>query len=221
MSQLDIRRYEQKLRKSVSGFRLRKHLTQEFQRSLIPLLEELPSPTYEDLVDAFGPPEHLAEALLQDANIRPISWKTKTVLAAGGIAIILIICFIIFSLQNTPEHGTLCSDAALYTGTIDEQTYFIVNDPFTYSDSHWEHPHGTEAYQVEISNTGNTKANIFVYYSDRQPPHTFEAPAGETRVFIVNDPRPGEHSVAFNTLDGTLSGTVRVLLSDSSIPVNE
>ena len=64
MSNANIRRYERELKKSVRGFRLRKQLIAEFERSLAPLLEEIPDPSYEDLADAFGPPEHLAQSLL-------------------------------------------------------------------------------------------------------------------------------------------------------------
>lgn len=218
MNNANICRYGRELKKSVRGFRLRKQLMAEFERSLAPLLEELPSPSYEDLVDAFGPPEHLAEMLLHEIDVRPLSWKAKVALVVGVIAILFVVGFGISSLQNIPEEGALRLDAALYTGDITEKNYFIVDDPFTYGDSHWDQPRNMAAYQVEIDNTGNIPTNIFVYYSDRQPPHTFAVPAGETRVFVVNDPRPGPHSIAFNTPDGTLSGAVRVLLSDAPIP---
>ena len=218
MINANIRRYERELKKSVRGFRLRKQLIAEFERSLAPLLEELPSPSYEDLVDAFGPPEHLAEMLLHDIDTQPPSWKAKAVLAVGVIAILFVVGFGISSLQNIPEEGALRLDAALYTGDITEKTYFIVDDPFTHSDSHWDQPRDMVAYQVELHNTNSVYTNIFVYYSDRQPPHTFAVPPGETQVFVVNDPHPGPHSIAFNTPDGTLSGTVRILLSDTPIP---
>ena len=92
-----------------------------------------------------------------------------------------------------------------------------MTEAFSYDDIDWDHPREKSAYLIEIDNTNSVHTNIFVYYSDRQPPHTFQVPAGETRVFVVNDPRPGPHSIAFNSPDGTLSGTVRVLLSDSPI----
>lgn len=218
MNNANIRRYGRELKKSVRGFRLRKQLMAEFERSLAPLLEELPSPSYEDLVDAFGPPEHLAEMLLHEVDVRPLSWKAKAALAVGILAILFVVGFGISSLQNIPEEGALRLDAALYTGDITEKTYFIVDDPFTHSDSHWDQPRNMAAYQVEIHNTGTSTTAVSVRYSQHQPPHSFEVPAGETQVLVVNNPRPGEHSIAFDTPDGTLSGAVRVLLSDAPIP---
>lgn len=44
------------------------------------------------------------------------------------------------------------------------------------------------AYQVEIHNTNSVRTNVFIRYSEYQPPHTFVVPAGETRVFAVGQP---------------------------------
>lgn len=218
MNQPDICRYGQELKKSVRGFCLRKQLMAEFARSLAPLLEEFPSPSYEDLVDAFGPPEHLAEMLLHDIDVRPLSWKAKAALAFGIIAILFAVGFGVFSLQNAPENGVFLSieDNSLKESFPDAASSVV--ESFSNKNIDWNFPRNKAAYIIEVRNTGNVPTNIFVYYSDHQPPHTFEVPAGETRVFVVNNPRPGPHSIAFNSPDGTLSGSVRVLLSDAPIP---
>lgn len=217
MNQPDIRRYRRELKKSVRGFRLRKQLMAEFERSLAPLLEELPSPSYEDLVDAFGPPEHLAGMLLHDIDTQPLSWKAKAALVVGVIAVIFAVGFGVFSMQNAPENGVVlpADDSNLEESFPDAA--FTIAEAFSHNNIDWNFPENRAAYIVEACNTNSVHTNIFVYYSDRQPPHTFAVPAGETRVFVVNDPHPGPHSIAFNTPDGTLSGTVRVLLSDTPI----
>lgn len=219
MNNANIRRYERELKKSVRGFRLRKQLIAEFERSLAPLLEEIPDPSYEDLADAFGPPEHLAQSLLQTVEIpQPVPlWKKLTL----GVCAVLVVCavgFGVFSLWNVPETDTFFPDAAQYTDAILQENYFFAaNETFAYGDVDWEQPQEMAAYLIILENTGAARTNIVVRYSDHQPPHTFVVPAGETRVFVVNDPRPGPHSVAFDTPDGTLDGTVRVLLSDTPI----
>lgn len=218
MNQPDIRRYGRELKKSVRGFRLRKQLMAEFERSLAPLLEELPSPSYEDLVDAFGPPEHLAGMLLHEIDVRPLSWKAKAALVVGIIAILFAVGFGVSSLQNVPEDGVVLSADDSNLEQVLQHSTFAMTEAFSYDDIDWDHPREKSAYLIEIDNTNSVLTNIFVYYSDRQPPHTFAVPAGETRVFVVNDPHPGKHSIAFNTPDGTLSGAVRVLLSDAPIP---
>lgn len=218
MNNANICRYGRELKKSVRGFRLRKQLMAEFKHSLAPLLEELPSPSYEDLVDAFGPPEHLAEMLLHEIDVRPLSWKAKVALVVSVIAVIFAVGFGVFSMQNAPENGVVLSieDSSLEAAFPDAA--FIRDEVFSSTNIDWNFPENRAAYIVEACNTNNVHTNIFVYYSDHQPPHTFAVPAGETRVFVVNNPRPGPHSIAFNTPDGTLSGAVRVLLSDAPIP---
>lgn len=219
MNNANIRRYARALKRSVRGFRLRDHLAAKFRRSLAPLLEDIPDPSYENLVEAFGPPEHLAQSLLQAAEgPSPLPLWKKLCLGLCAAFAMCAVGFGAFSLWNTPEIGQVALEAAPYTGPIDGHRYFAVDDPFTYSDSHWEHPRNMAAYQVEIQNTNDVPTVVFVYFSDWQDPNNFTVPAGETQVFVVNDPQPGEHTLSFDSPDGTLSGTVRVLLSDQPIP---
>ena len=218
MNNANIRRYERELKKSVRGFRLRKQLIAEFERSLAPLLEEIPDPSYEDLADAFGPPEHLAQSLLQTVEIpQPVPlWKKLTL----GVCAVLVVCavgFGVFSLWNVPEEGTFLSMEDSFTVHMLENGIYAVSETFSYGNIDWDLPREMTAYLILLENTNSVRTNVFIRYSEYQPPHTFEVPAGETRVFVVNDPRPGPHSVAFDTPDGTLDGTVRVLLSDSPI----
>lgn len=72
MNRSGVHRYQKKLLASFPRQReLRKLLSNQFQRSLIPLLEDIPSPTYNDLLAAFGPPEEMAKTLLQGIDLPP------------------------------------------------------------------------------------------------------------------------------------------------------
>ena len=71
MRRTDLSLYEKRLRKSVSGFRRRSKVQAAFRRSLSPLLEETPCPSYDALLRAFGPPEHMAQTLLQTMTASP------------------------------------------------------------------------------------------------------------------------------------------------------
>lgn len=190
MNNPNIYRYGQELKKSVRGFRLRKRLLAEFQRSLTPLLEDVPDPSYEDLVDAFGPPEQLAKTLLHEIDVLPLSWKAKAGLAVGVIAVIFAVGFGISSFQNIPEEGELRPDAVPYTGNIDMHHFFAVDDPFTHGDSHWDQPRDMVAYQVELHNTNSVYTNIFVYYSDRHPPTPSRSPLGRLKSLWSMTPAP-------------------------------
>lgn len=218
MNNPNIRRYGQELKKAVRGSRLRKRLLAEFRRSLTPLLEEVPDPSYEDLVDAFGPPEYLAQSLLQTMEIpQPILLWKKLVLCVCAVLVLCAVGFGAFSLWNVPEEGAFLSIDDNCTVHMLENGIYSVSETFSYRNIDWDLPREMTAYLILLESTNSVPTNVFVYYSDRQPPHTFQVPAGETRVFVVNDPHPGPHSIAFNSPDGTLSGTVRVLLSGTPI----
>ena len=220
MNNANICRYGRELRKSLRIPRLGKRISAAFAQSLTPLLEDIPDPSYDDLVDAFGPPEHLAESLLQTMEIpQPFPRWKKLILCICAVLAVCAVCFGVFSIRNAPEEDVFFSDAALYTESVlQENYYFAASETFSQRDVDWDQPREMTAYLIVLENAGTVRTNIVVQYSDRQPPHTFAVPAGETRVFVVNDPHPGKHSIAFNTPDGTLSGAVRVLLSDAPIP---
>ncbi len=218
MSNLNIRRYERELTGNLRGARLRKRVSAAFAQSLAPLLEEIPDPSYEDLADAFGPPELFAQSLLQTIEIpQPVPLWKKLVLGLCAVLAVCVVGFGAFSLWNTPEEGTFLSMEDSFTVHMLENGIYAVSETFSYGNIDWDLPREMTAYLILLENTNSVRTNVFIYYSEYQPPHTFEVPAGETRVFVVNDPRPGPHSVAFNTPDGTIDGTVRVLLSDSPI----
>lgn len=217
MSQPDIRRYRQELKRSVRGRRLRKQLADAFEGSLAPLLEDIPSPTYEDLTEAFGPPEHLAETLSHHIDIKTMSLKTKIGLGLSLVAIVGFVGVGLFQVQNIPESGTvLASDDSRLISLCETGTY-IASDNFSQDNFYWDFPQGMTTYLLEVYNTGSALTNVFVYYSDYQPPHTFEVPPGDSRAFLVTDPRFGDHSITFNSSSGTLSGSFRVLVSDEPI----
>lgn len=60
----DILQYRKELLTAAPKNRKAKRmLCKEFDLSLQPLLEDIPSPTYQDLMDAFGSPSHMAQTL--------------------------------------------------------------------------------------------------------------------------------------------------------------
>lgn len=95
MRRTDLSLYEKRLRKSVSGFRLRSKVQAAFRRSLSPLLEETPCPSYDALLRAFGPPEHMAQTLLQTMTTHPHprSGKLKWILAVSIPLLLIFGCF--------------------------------------------------------------------------------------------------------------------------------
>lgn len=72
-------------------------LCKEFDLSLQPFLEDIPSPTYQDLTDAFGSPPNMVQTLLDSIHLPPpLSRKQKLGIALGVVFTILCIIFLVF-----------------------------------------------------------------------------------------------------------------------------
>lgn len=222
MNNPDIRRYGQELQKTVHGFRLRRKIMRAFYDSLAPLLEEFPTPSYDDLNEAFGPPEQMAQLLLQTIpNLpRPLKRGHKVYLAVALFLIMTAAAFVGFTLWNTSEEETLLFDSNAYPETIVSQLCYAADEVFSHRDTSWDQLQGMTAYLIELHNTNKVPTKITINYAKYQPPHTFELAAGEQCTFLVNDARTGKHTISFVTPDGSLSGTVRVMLSDTELPTD-
>lgn len=217
MKQSDIRRYGRELRKSVRGFRLRRKLMEGFRQSLIPLLEDIPSPDYDDLMDAFGPPEQFAVLLLQEEALRPLSPKKKFAFAAVLAILLLVTGVLACAAWNRSEEGVFLSVNYMEEDPP-EQYVYARTETFTRGDITWEQPREMEGYLISVHNTGNVPTKIVVRYQFHRKSYAFEVPPQEIRTFAVNDPKPGKHTISFVTPDGTLSGNIQVLLSETEIP---
>lgn len=217
MNRSGLRRYQKEMLASLPRQRgLRQTLLPGFQRYLALLTEEIDSPTYDDLLAAFGPPEEMASTLLQAADIPPASPSKKRrypILACCFALLVLGIALAAF--WKVPEVGVVLPGTLSTPSVINDDSYFILEDPFTYSDSQWKQPWGMD-YSVEIHNTGAQPVNVTIRYAGGQPPHTFSVPSNGTETFVVKEPRSGSHRVSFITDDGTLSGTVRVLVEKTT-----
>lgn len=218
MSNPDLHRYEKELVRHVSGFHRRKALLTSFRQSLIPFLEENPSPTYEDLLSAFGPPEQMVQNITQSTSLPDAPTKKgRIALILIGCFVVLVICLSVFFHNNTPETGSVLTLPVTYPAETGFPGRFVLEDPFTHNDSHWMQYRDQNAYLVEVLNTNSVSTKVFIRYSEIRPFHSFEVPPGETVTFSVPDACPGEHIISFSTPDGSLSGTVRVFASREAI----
>ena len=143
MRRTDLSLYEKRLRKSVSGFRLRSKVQAAFRRSLSPLLEETPCPSYDALLRAFGPPEHMAQTLLQTMTTppHPRGGKSKWVLAVSIPLLLIFGCFGALSFRDRPEQNFTLSDASAYSEKVLLQDYVFCQDrTFCDCDVEWDQP---------------------------------------------------------------------------------
>ena len=171
MRRTDLSLYEKRLRKSVSGFRLRSKVQAAFRRSLSPLLEETPCPSYDALLRAFGPPEHMAQTLLQTMTTHPHprSGKLKWILAVSIPLLLIFGCFGALSFRDRPEQNFTLSDASAYSEKVLLQDYVFCQDrTFCDCDVEWDQPKEYPSYLLLLQNENETSTKITVRYSQRQ-----------------------------------------------------
>lgn len=215
MNNPDIYRYERELGKAVQGFRRRKKVLTAFRSSLPRLLEELDNPVYEDLEEAFGPPNQMAQDLIEALPDLP-----KPLRSGQKIGIVVLVCLIVgiaclgsFYMKNLPESIVKVSDKEGYTEEALQSNYGArIDGIFNHHDFVWKQGKEYKGYLLLFENTNQVDTNVTVKYSDYQQPHHLVVPAGEQRVLQVDDARPTEHTISFSTSDGSMSGTVQVFL---------
>ena len=220
MSNPDLRRYEKELRASVKGFRLRRRLRHTFRQATLPLLEETPTPSYEELTAAFGPPDQMAQDLLRNmANPpQPLRRGQKAGIALAACLVVVGIGVGAFSWWNAPEDEVTLSNGSSYTDDILLSNFsFKIDETFTNWEIPWQQSSDCSIYLLLIHNTNTVVTTATVQYAALRPPHTIEIPPGSTRAFLVEDARPGEHTISFSSPDGSLSGTFQVLVA---LPAN-
>lgn len=213
MNNPDIRRYERELGRAVRGVRQRKRMRAAFRRSLLPLLEEKVTPTYVDLNEAFGPPEFMAQDLIDTIPDlpKPFSLRQKIGIATVFCFVVAVTGIAIFSWINGPEDEVILLDGNNYAEEMLVTNYLSrLSEEFDSHDYTWKQS-GKE-YLLLVDNTNQISTTISVKYSNYQTPHTFVVPAGEKRIFQVTNARSTEHVVSFDTLDGSLSGRIKVLI---------
>lgn len=215
MNNPDIRRYERTLGREIKGLRRRKRVRREFRKSLLLFLEEVATPNYSDLENAFGPPEQMAQDLLGTIPDLPLPVSTKT--KVGGLAVFCLVAVVIgigaYYWWNGPETEVTLSEEISPEERKDISNYmFCLNVAFSDDDYSWEQNRENNNYWVLLENTNRVDTTIYINYDKHQQPHTFIVPAGERRVFRVTDSRPTEHVISFSTPDGSMSGWMQVLI---------
>lgn len=213
-----IRRYERALGREVKGFRQRKQVRKAFQRSLTPFLEEQPAPAWTDLVEAFGPPEQMARELMEAIPDLPPprSPQQKAGAVIAICAVIAVGCVGVFSWFNRSESEVTLTDGSEYALESLLTGYAsVLDEPLQSRDYTWIQQEAE--YLILAENTGQTDAEIYIQYSNRQPEHRFVVPAGECRAFRVEDARKVERVISFVTPDGSMSGRIRLLFPVETI----
>ena len=89
---------------------------------------------------------------------------------------------------------------------------FAADEEFSNHDVIWGQPRSYNTYLILFHNTNQLPTRITISYSKYQDPHVFDVPAETSIACLVQDAHFGEHTLSFSTSDGSLSGTVQVLI---------
>lgn len=214
MNEAAIRRYERALGKSVRGIRLRKKVKEAFRDFLSEFRDEFDVQDYDMLLTAFGPPEQMAETLVQSLPELPKPMKrAQKALLVSGLCFVLVIMsiggFLVWNQAETDLYFAEGSDYLLEE--IITNYVFMADGLFGQKNIEWKQGRMFSSYILLLENTNQVCTKIDVRYSDYRPPHTFELSPGEQVMVSVNDARHSNHAISFDSPDGTFSGTVRVL----------
>ena len=95
-----------------------------FNRALSAYLEEHPSPTADDLIDAFGTPREMADVLMADLTVRELALYQKTllfrkILLSALIVLLFALTAYIWFFKTT---GLTTIDEANYINTTEEKS---------------------------------------------------------------------------------------------------
>lgn len=118
------RALEKKLR---CGREIKKRLLDGFDQTLAVYLEERGEPTKDDLTAAFGPPEEMADTLMEGVTEQEKEQYHKTTLCLRIITSVLLALFIAFTvwLYFFKEVGLTYNDGADVTDRATETTSLI------------------------------------------------------------------------------------------------
>lgn len=116
--------------------------------------------------------------------------------------------------MERPEDEVTLSDGSSYTDDVLLPNFaFKIDEAFTNWEIPWQQSSDCSIYLLLIHNTNTVVTTVTVQYAALRPPHTIEVPPRSTRAFLVEDARPGEHTISFSSPDGSLSGTFQVLVA--------
>ena len=193
------------------GRAARSLLLAAFERCLSPLLEEVPNPSYQDLTDAFGTPEHMAATLADSVALPPPLSRRKLAGILGGVcAAVLCVALLLFAQVNVPEEAiqleTTPSPLSTFLGER------AASHDLTAQPIQWEQPKNSSNYLLIFRNTGAETLTATIRYGVGLDPHTIDIPAQGEVCFTVRDARPGRHTVHFATPDSAPTGSTLCLI---------
>ena len=212
MKQPALRQYRRELLIHFpKGHAARTLLLAEFDRCLSPLLEELPDPSYQDLIAAFGTPEHMADTLADSVSVPPPFSRKKLAGIIGGVCVVVLcVALFVFAKSNVPEEQIqLETTPTPLTAFLWERvaSYDLAAQPIQ-----WDQPKGSGNYLLLLRNDSTQPLTATIQYGVGLDPHTLNIPAQGEVCFTVKDACAGRHTVHFETPEDTLTGTALCLI---------
>ena len=221
--------YLTELRRALpGGAREREALLARFRTAMAPLEEEIGTPGYDDLVEAFGPPEEMAKTLTASPEGQAaLAHARRSRRLVRGLSAAVVVCLVVAvaglgahtwrlaqgdepSLDVVPEEGTYLP--GVFREPVAGESFSINGtEPLVHSDVVWLQQEYAGGYWIAVRNDGAEDLHAWVSYSPREEDRlTFTVPAGESGTFQVADGNETEHRVSFLTDSGALVGAALV-----------
>ncbi len=139
--------------------------------------------------------------------------KLKKLISLGLVlAMALSVCVLPAQAVNDrePEIPVECNSQIM-----PRASYQIINEAITQRGVDWQQPDGYIAYRVWVDNTTSETMTVTVTSAGGTFTETVPANSSKTILTVNNAWENETHSIDFQTRSGTVSGTVRVRVSDT------
>ena len=118
------RKYTKELGRALHcSHRTRKQLMEQFNDYQHQILDDLPTPTYEQMVNSFGPPEEMAQTLMQEVSPQEYGQYRRWQVLFKLLAAVFIAVWVMFTAYVYVEK----SIPIIVNETITEDTEPIIN----------------------------------------------------------------------------------------------
>lgn len=81
----------------------------------------------------------------------------------------------------------------------------------------WIQPRGYGSYRVWVENTTNRLMTVTITSSSSSDSHRYYVSANDSRTYVINDAVSGTHTISFDAGSESVSGTVRVRVSNEML----
>lgn len=92
----------------------------------------------------------------------------------------------------------------------------ILDDTINSSGRDWDQPNGYGYFRIWVENTTNEEMNVIITYGNNKSV-SFDVPANDAIPKTYSNASPVHHDVSFSTPSGTITGNIKVRVSNEPL----